>query len=177
MERSAGRDRKIEERLRALEDREAIKALKAFYAKCADDKYTVDHRRKPAEEIDRLTRRQVTAVFTEDAVWDGGPQFGVLRGREAIYEHLRAGPWSFSMHYFVSPVIEVNGDEARASWMLWQPCTFAEQNRSMFMSAATDDEYVRTPDGWRMRRMTFTLKFLTPIEQPWSVNRNRPFTP
>jgi hypothetical protein len=166
----------IEERLRAVEDREAIRALKAFYAKCADDKYTDDHRRKPQAEIDAITRRQVEATFTPDAVWDGGPQFGTRDGREAIYDHLRSGGWNFSLHYFVSPVITLAGDTAQASWMLWQPCTLTKDNRAMLMSATTDDDYVRTTAGWRMRRMRFTLKFITPFDRPWSIGRNGVFT-
>jgi hypothetical protein len=97
----------LEQRMQRCEDFEAIRALKAFYARCADTKYTDDHRRKPQNEIDAITRSQVEAVFTEDAIWDGGPQFGTLSGREAIYQHLRSGGWSFSLHYFISPVIEL----------------------------------------------------------------------
>ncbi len=166
----------LEDRLRTVEDHEAIRALKAIYAKCADDKYTDDHRRKPQAEIDAITRRQVEATFTPDAVWDGGAQFGTRDGREAIYDYLRAGSWNFSLHYFVSPVITLNGDTATGSWMLWQPCTLTTDNRAMLMSATTDDHYIRTPDGWRMTRMRFTLKFITPFERPWSAGRNAIFT-
>ena len=162
----------LEQRVQRCEDAEAIRALKAFYARCADSKYTDDHRRKPQEEIDAITRRQVETVFTEDAVWDGGPQFGERSGREAIYQHLRTGGWSFSLHYFVSPVIELNGDKAHGSWMLWQPCTFEKDNLAVLMAATTEDDYLRTPSGWQMRRMRFTLKFITPFDQPWSLNRN-----
>ncbi|MDA0352606.1 MAG: nuclear transport factor 2 family protein [Chloroflexi bacterium] len=165
----------LEDRLRLVEDEQAIRRLKAFYAKSADSKYTDDHRRKPQAEIDAITRRQIDTVFTEDGVWDGGGQFGEIRGRDAIYEHLRLGRWSFSMHYFVSPHIELDGDTAHGTWMLWQPCTLAEGNRSMLMSATTEDDYVRTESGWQMSRYTFRLKFLVPHDQPWSVNRNAPF--
>jgi hypothetical protein len=163
------------ERILALEDREAIRALKAYYARCADEKYTDDHRRRDQSEIDTIARRQVEATFTPDAVWDGGPQFGRREGREAIYDHLRAGGWNFALHYFVSPVIEISGDTAHASWMLWQPCTLTEGNRSMLMSAITEDDYIRTDAGWRMTLMRFTLKFITPLERPWSIGRNAVF--
>lgn len=165
----------LEERLRRVEDYEAIRQLKAFYALSADSKYTDDHRRKPQAEIDAITRRQVDTVFTEDGIWDGGGQFGEIRGREAIYNHLRTGRWSFSMHYFVNPHIELDGDTARATWMLWQPCTLEEGDRSMLMSATTEDEYVRTATGWQMSRYTFKLRFLTPHDEAWSLNRNAPF--
>jgi hypothetical protein len=165
----------LEKRLRAVEDREAIRALKAYYARCADEKYTDSHERRPQAEIDQIARRQVEATFTQDAVWDGGPQFGRREGREAIYDHLRSGGWNFALHYFVSPVIDLDGDRAHASWMLWQPCTLTAGNRAMLMSATTEDDYLRTPDGWRMTFMRFTLKFITPLEQPWSLNRNAVF--
>jgi hypothetical protein len=164
-----------EARLRQLEDYEAIRQLKAFYAKCADSKYTDDHRRKPQAEIDAITRRQVDTVFTEDGIWDGGPQFGEIRGREAIYNHLRTGRWSFSMHYFVNPHIEFDGNRAHATWMLWQPCIFEEGNRSMLMSAITEDDYVRTATGWQIQRYRFLLKFLTPHDQAWSLTRGTTF--
>ncbi len=166
----------VEQRLRRVEDAEAIRSLKAFYAHCADSKYTEDHRRKSPEEIDALTRRQVE-VFTEDGIWDGGPQFGLCRGREEIYRHLRATGWSFALHYFMSPAIDLQGDTAHASWMLWQPCTLTEGNRAMLMSAITEDDYVRTPEGWRMSRMLFTLKFITPVNKSWATRGNAPLDP
>tara|TARA_R110002074_G_scaffold70267_3_gene163221 strand:+ start:1063 stop:1578 length:516 start_codon:yes stop_codon:yes gene_type:complete len=166
----------IEERLQRVEDVEAIRQLKAFYAKCADSKYTDNHRRKPQAEIDAITRRQVDTVFTADAIWDGGPQFGEITGRDAIYDHLRQGRWSFSMHYFLNPHIELAGNKAHATWMLWQPCTFEEGNRAMLMSATTEDDYVRTPSGWLLQRYRFILKFLTPFDQPWSETREAAHT-
>jgi hypothetical protein len=170
----APRNATLEDRLRLLEDHEAIRQLKAFYSHCADSKYTDDHQRKPQPEIDAITRRQVDTVFTEDAVWDGGPQFGQIAGREAIYEHLRSGRWNFALHYFVNPVIEVDGDRAHASWMLWQPATREENNQPVWMSAITEDDYVRTEAGWKLKHYAFKLWFITPFDQPWSIHRNTP---
>ncbi len=160
----------IEDRLQRIEDYEAIRQLKAFYSQCADAKYTVDHRRRPQHEIDAITRRQVEAVFTPDAVWDGGPQFGRLEGSEAIYDHLRAGRWNFALHYFVNPVITLDGDTAHASWMLWQPATMEKDNKAVWMSATTEDDYVRTTTGWKLRHYAFKMLFITKFENPWSVH-------
>jgi hypothetical protein len=164
----------LEARLRLLEDHEAIRQLKAFYARCADSKYTADHRRKPQAEIDAITRRQVDTVFTEDGIWDGGKQFGTLHGREAIYNHLRGGRWNFAMHYFVNPVIAVNGDAAHATWMLWQPATFEQKDQAVWMSAITEDDYVRTAQGWQLQHYTVVMQFITRFDQPWSIDRNAP---
>jgi hypothetical protein len=165
----------FEARLRRIEDRFAIQAIKGLYAECADLKYTNDHRRKPQAEIDRMAERQAS-VFTEDAVWDGGPQFGRQQGRPEIYANLRAGPWSFAIHYFSPLRIDLSADEAEGVWSLWQVGTLSKGEQSVLLSAITKDHYIRTADGWRIRQMMFTLKFMTPFNQPWSARRNEPFT-
>ncbi|MCA0319203.1 MAG: nuclear transport factor 2 family protein [Proteobacteria bacterium] len=164
----------IEERIRRLEDIDAIRDLKARYAEYADEKYTDDHRRKPQDELDRIGRLQA-GLFTEDAVWDGGEHFGLCEGREAIYAFVRKGGWSFAMHYFLNPRIDIDGDTAKARWMLWQVCTLTEGDTPCWMSAIEDDEYRRTPEGWLMSRMTFRLKFMTRFDVPWTEVRNLPF--
>lgn len=165
----------LEHRIRRLEDIEAIRHLKARYAKYADEKYTDDHRRKPQDELDRLAALQA-GLFTEDAVWDGGEHFGVFEGREAIHAFVRKGGWSFAMHYFLNPLIDIDGDRATGRWMLWQACTLTEGDTPCWMSAIEDDDYVRTAEGWKMSRMTFRLKFMTRFDVPWNVVRNLPFT-
>lgn len=157
-----------------LVDIEAIKYLKAFYGKQADEKYTTDHQRKPQEEIDNIAWLQ-SSIFTDDAVWDGG-SFGVLTGRQAIYDNLRSGPWSFAAHYYVSPLIEVDGDSATGRWLLWQVGTLTKESTPVILSAVTDDEYRRTPEGWRMSKMRQTTKFMTRHDVAWSVNRNAAFS-
>ncbi|MFT0890832.1 nuclear transport factor 2 family protein [Pseudochelatococcus sp. G4_1912] len=158
----------------SLIDIESIKYLKAYYGKYADEKYTADHQRKPQEEIDRLAWLQ-SGVFTDDAIWDGGA-FGVLEGRQAIYDNLRTGPWSFGAHYYVSPLIEVDGNKATGRWVLWQVGTLTRENTPIILSAVTEDEYRRTDEGWRLSKMRQTTKFMTRHDVPWSVNRNAPFT-
>lgn len=157
-----------------LIDIEAIKYLKAYYGKYADEKYTDDHKRKPQDEIDRLAWLQ-SSVFTEDALWEAGG-FGKLEGRQAIYDSLRQGPWSFASHYYLSPLIEVSGDTAIGRWVLWQVGTLTQGQTPVVLSAVTDDEYVRTGDGWRMSRMRQTTKFMTHHGVPWSINKNAPFS-
>lgn len=164
----------IDDRIRRLEDIEAIRHLKARYAEYADEKYTDDHQRKPQEELDRIGRLQA-GLFTEDAVWDGGEHFGVCHGRDAIFSFVRKGGWSFAMHYFLNPRIDIDGDTAKARWMLWQVCTLTEGDTPCWMSAIEDDEYRRTPEGWQMSRMTFRLKFMTRFDVPWNEVRNLPF--
>jgi hypothetical protein len=53
---------KIEKRIEALEDLEAIKKMKAFYGHLCDERYG-----KGKAELERLAEK-ITVLFTEDAV-------------------------------------------------------------------------------------------------------------
>ena len=55
----------VEARLQRLEDIEAIKQLKALYCAHCDNNYEPDG---------------IAACYTEDAVWDGSPEFPRLEG-------------------------------------------------------------------------------------------------
>ena len=59
---------RMERRLQALEDAEAIRNLKARYAALCDDQYDADG---------------IAALFTEDVLWES-PALGRFEGREAI---------------------------------------------------------------------------------------------
>ena len=157
----------LEQRLQRLEDFEAIRQLKGYYAWACDAKFDDQHQTLPQDQIDALIRPMVDAVFTEDAQWTTGPATGVFTGREAIYARLRESSWTFAMHYYMNPLIRLDGDRATATWMLWEPCTHRDRNEAMWMSALTDDEYVRTPEGWRISKYTYRAKFLTPFDKPW----------
>ena len=154
----------IETRLRRMEDFEAIRQLKAFYAKSADSKYTDDHRRKPQAEIDAITRRQVDTVFTEDGIWDGGSQFGAIHGgRRSTSIALRP---LVVFAALLHPSAHRNRRRHRARNLdALAALHLRSRNRSMLMSAITEDDYVRTPSGWQLKRYTFILKFLTPHDR------------
>ena len=165
----------LEERIASLEAIEAIKQMKAHYALCADAKYTEDHRRKPQEEIDRIAWDQAS-VFTDDAVWDNG-LFGRFEGRSAIWEFLRATPWKLSVHMFMNPLIEIRGETATGSWVIWEVATLEKTDQAVFLSATLTDDYVHLDGRWYTRRVEMTNRFLTPFEEPWTARRNGPYTP
>lgn len=154
----------ISARLRALEDLEAIRRLKARYAELVDARYGRKGVRPP-EEVAR-TADQIAALFSDDAVWDGGA-LGVCTGRAAIRERMAEPTLSFSRHYFVSPQIEVTGDRARATWELLAPCT-SKDGKAMWMAGTEDDEYVRVGDAWLHARMKLRVHFFAPHEKGWA---------
>ena len=115
----------LETRVKAVEDTNAIRNLKARYAELCDDNYNPDG---------------IAALFVEDAVWESGP-LGRFEGREAIRKFFQGASeiFTFAIHYSLNSQIEVSGDSARARWYLFMPCTVGEGDRAMWR-ACIDDE-------------------------------------
>ena len=98
----------IEERLRALEDREELIKLKARYVNYNDGGWQGPTHTDPDAVAD---------LFVEDGIWDGSPNAGYAKGRaeiKALFEHFRAV--KFIVHYVTNPLIEVDGDTATGHW-------------------------------------------------------------
>jgi uncharacterized protein (TIGR02246 family) len=144
----------IEERLRVLEDIEEIRKLKARYAAACDDNYDAD---------------AIAALFTEDAIWDGG-SLGKADGRAAIHKFFsRAAEFfPFAIHNVMNPIIDVEGDRATAQWYLLQPATMAKDNQAVWLAAVYHDDYVRHDGRWMFKHLRVKPHFLTPYEEGWA---------
>jgi hypothetical protein len=153
-------------RLRALEDAEAIRTLKARYAELVDARYAKGGPR-PEADLVRLAD-EIAALFCMDAVWDGGAGLGLCRGRAEIAARMAKPTLRFSRHYFVNPRIEVDGDHARARWELLAPCSLGD-GRPAWMAGVEDDEYARTQGAWLHSSMKLTVHFVAPHERGWKV--------
>jgi hypothetical protein len=157
--------RALEQRVRMLEDVLAIQRLKARYAELIDQRYHRGRARE-GEELARVAR-QIADLFTEDAVWDGGPALGLCRGREAICERMREPTLLFSWHFFLKPQIQVDGDRASARWDLLAPCT-TKDGRAHWLAGTEDDDYRRVDGRWLHRHMKLNVVFLAPHETGWT---------
>ena len=145
---------RLERRLQALEDAEAIRNLKARYAALCDAQYDADG---------------IAMLFTEDALWES-PGLGRFEGREAIRGFFReaSGIFSFAIHYSLNGQIDVQGDTARAQWYLFMPCTLGAGNRAMWRAGVDHEEYVRVAGEWKFTRKTSAPLFHTPFEEGWA---------
>jgi hypothetical protein len=143
----------LEQRLRALEDIEAIKKLKARYCAHCDNNYDADG---------------IASLFTKEAVWDGG-SFGKHEGQEAIRIFFRGAPqiFPFAIHQVMNPIIEVKGEQATGSWYLFQPATLAEGDQAVWLAARYEEEYVKMGGEWKFKHLKVFPSFLTPYEQGW----------
>lgn len=139
-----------EARLQRLEDIEAIKNLKHRYCLLCDNDYEPDG---------------LAVLFTEDAVWDGGP-FGYFDGRDAIKEFFAgcSDVIKFAIHHVTNPIIEVDGDTATGHWYLWQPMVMHDADRTLWLAARYQDSYRREDGVWKFAHVKITVRLMSPYE-------------
>lgn len=162
---SEGRLDEIERRLALVEAQAAITNLKSEYGTLADARYTRSGV-KPQSEIDEIADR-LAALFTVDAVWEGGGELGACRGREAIRERFRRPTLAFSWHFFVKPRIEVEGMRASGRWDVLALCTTRE-GRAMWLVGVEQDEYVCQDGVWLHASMRLDARLMAPHDRGWA---------
>jgi hypothetical protein len=144
----------LEERITVLEDIEAIKKLKARYCGVCDDNHNPD---------------MITTLFAEDGIWEGA-DVGAHRGHAAIrklFEGFR-DRISFSQHNVMNPIIEVDGERAKASWYFLGPFTFRKGNRAYWLAARYEDDYVKSNGEWKFQHLRAIGRMTAPYEKGWA---------
>lgn len=146
----------VEKRIQLLEDLEAIKKLKVRYARVCDDGFDPE---------------EMVKLFTENAVWEAKP-LGRYEGREGIrkFAEEASKQFVFSVHYFVGPYIEIDGNKARGRWYTWCPATMAG-GKGVWASAVEDDKYEKVNGEWLISELKVTVWFNTPYEEGWHKTR------
>ena len=148
----------LDRRVARLEAIEAIRVLKARYADVCDTGY------------DAVRMRP---LFTDDAVWDGGPRFGRYQGVDAVCEFFAgvSSQITWALHYMIAPIIELaeDGETARGSWYLLEPCTMTtdEGPRAMLLMGRYADRYRKTDGGWKISELVLDCQAITPLDEGW----------
>jgi hypothetical protein len=136
-------------RITRLEDIEAIKQLKARYCAVCDTGHDPE---------------KIVTLFTDDGIWDGGKDFGIAQGHAAIAK-LFAGlhdAISFCQHNAINPLIEVDGDRAKATWYLLCPYTSRRGNHTRWIAANYQDDHVRVNGEWKYSHLRAIIRFHSP---------------
>lgn len=95
------------------------------------------------------------SVFTDDAHIDYGPNV-VAGGREEVTEWLATffAALPMSMHYITNvEILASDGDTATVRAMFYNPMRLPGMSDLSFCGGYYHHELVRTPDGWRSRRL------------------------
>jgi hypothetical protein len=133
----------MEAKIQQLLDLEEIKKLKYKYCHYNDGGW-------PAQPVSH--QGPSADLFVEDGVWDGRP-VAMAEGREAIrklFAAFAAVPMAY--HAVTNPIIEIDGDTATGHWHLVGAGIGLTADSSIGIGGY-EDEYVRTPEGWRIKLM------------------------
>lgn len=133
-------EKSLEERIRLLEDIDEIKRLRNSYSYFSN----VDGENQFREFADN---------FSPDGEFN--PGFGVLKGPEQIFQALQPLPTLFAciMHITTNGSITVDGDTATGQWTGLFPHIMAGDTKLQWGNCYYYDEYVRTAEGWKFKKV------------------------
>ncbi len=139
-----------EDRLRRLEDIEAIRQLKARYCQACDDDHNAD---------------RVAALFIADGLWEG-TNIGVhARGHAAIREYIggvrASGRIRTSAHMVTNPIITPDGDRATGHWRLLMQYTGNRPEGGVEYQRIIgfyEETYVRVAGTWLFETLRVTVE-------------------
>ena len=112
--------------------------------------------------IDSRRFDDLDAVFTSDAHIDYSAFDGIVGRYPEVKAWLAQVLPNFAnyAHMLGLPSIRVDGDTATARTFCFNPMVFGgEPATTMLLGLWYDDEFVRTPEGWRMSRRVETKCF------------------
>lgn len=149
----------LEHRIAALEAIEAIRRVVGTYA------HGADRRNDPAI---------MSGLFHDDGVWEA-EGFGRREGRDEIVAHLAAiaaREITWSLHYMVSPVVELDEDLRQASchWYLWELAQVASPGqapRPHWMAGWYRSRLRRQGDAWRFSHVRLELQLVHASAEAW----------
>ncbi len=144
----------LEQRIIRIEDLEAIKQLKARYCEICDD----DH-----------NPNCITTLVVEDGIWEGG-NFGKAQGHAAIRQLFQTFQQliSFSQHMVMNPIIDIDGNSAKATWYFLGPFTFRKNNEAKWTAVRYEDDYVKVNSEWKFKHLRAFIRMHAPHATGWT---------
>jgi hypothetical protein len=149
----------LHRRLQNLEDIMEITRLKAAYCDAVDGGW--DRRTHNGEAV--------ASLFVDDGVWDVGGGAGRGEGHGGIVNLIDSFQrMPFAFHRVSNPVIHVNGDQATGKWHVIAYLCQPDGTPVMFFGVY-NDQFVRTPQGWKFKSLGCSTATLTGLHEGWSM--------
>ncbi|HXD90146.1 MAG TPA: nuclear transport factor 2 family protein [Candidatus Binataceae bacterium] len=154
----------LKRRVALLEDREAIRDLIERYAEAADR---------------GNDRALMIELFTIDGIWEA-PGFGRFLGRDAIVgglAEIAATRLIWTMHYMISPRIQVADDRAsaRVSWRVWELATVPGKHppepEAVWGGGTYEANFARREDRWQIADLRLKLELISSYREGWAARR------
>ena len=134
---------RIEARLQALEDAEAIRALKARYLFCCDRK-------------DPAGMRACCADGTVDIDYGAVGRFDNADALVKVYTEIGCHDYMVEMHHGVNPQVEVtNAEQARGTWSLHYCLINTRDGTVTQLGGYYEDQYRKIGGAWKISATRF----------------------
>ena len=142
---------RLEARVRELEDREELRALRCEYH----------------EYINQSRFDEIPGLFTEDGEMDFG-YLGKGKGREELARVFANAPnlLQFVKQFIHNHVVSVEGD--RATGVSYLEAKSVSQGKAFVVAGRYDDVCERVDGQWRFARMQFDPYFTVPFDEGWA---------
>lgn len=150
----------LQERVQALEDRNAVIELAATYNRAVDS----------YDEALWMT------VWQEDAEYLIGDTFGNHYGLEQIKAilHTLRDYFHEMHHYATNIVVELDGDTAHM--LVDADVTATDRSgRALMLAASYADTCERRDGRWGFTKREITLHYATPVSKPWTLKPDERF--
>jgi hypothetical protein len=142
--------------LQDLTDLRACEQLKYRYCRLLDQK-----------RFDELGE-----LLTEDCTVSYGGGAITLQGRASVTAYLHKAMGDTRMltsHIVAHPEIEVQGDEATASWVLHDVVILQDSGLALRGASYYDDRYVRSDAGWRIAHTGYRRLYEEIAQRPEGI--------
>lgn len=137
------RNLSLEERIQKLEDIEAIKRLQSVYGDFVNAGWN-----NKVVNFEKLKD-----IFTTDAIWKCTAMNIDVKGIEQIIDMLKLATkdYDLGMHSFTNPIINIDGLNADAEWLLWVGVRVQDTNNLVYQSENV--EYIKIDNKWFINKI------------------------
>lgn len=155
----------LESRIQNIEDIEEIKQLQAQYINC----------------VITTNWDEITECFTENGTFD--VHAGIAKGKKAIkkifVEKLSENHIGKEGLFIVHPMIKVNGDKAKGSWLLYTQFARPRKLKNKLPELPTDDapdwfqgyydmEYIKEDGEWKIDYLKYRTRLVSPMSDQFN---------
>lgn len=149
----------LSQRIGRLEDLEDIRTLRNMYH------YFLNER----------VLARLPEIYTADAIFEMDNELkwvgvkGIIAGLSEVFERVK-----FLKQFIHSHQVNLNGDTATG--FAYLDARYALGDKSLNVAARYDENYVRTPEGWRINRTFVSLIYALPMDVGWATDNLNNFS-